>query len=1123
VLILVLAGRGARAGGPLEVTALPLPQAPSLEKGAAAVPPPAPDLTAFLGKPVRAVEAVLEDDPWQDIKAPILRRVRLGEPFSPELARAALLEAVDSGTLGDAKVNVIAEGDGVRIRVHGVPRRLVDSIRVELHKTPLEREEILREAGLEEGGEVLGNDLDLRKRRIEVLLARHGFPQPQVDLTTRQTDAPTRVLLLLDINGGVPREVQRRVFYVFGAKEDDVRRYTKDYSVDKGDRADEPALQEADASLGEKLRTAGWYEAEVSHDVVLVRPAGSADKGVVTLRVRVDAGPRYLPRFEGAVHYDADALTDALGVDTDPDHGPQHLADKLRRYYVSRGFLDATVAVEMRGRPTDPTRFMVFVVNEGQRVVVASRGYPCVSEADIHGLTGGGPSSASAIGREIDSFLDEDLPGADFLADPNPRGVDALLGGGGGSRVVPIDLDPNATFAPETYDKAVAHVQELYRNEGFLSAMVGPVQILRRRCDPKSPAGRCVPVPFTDAIPDACAYDRSGLPLPVTPLDARFTCVPDPARGVECEPRLALRVPIKLGPRTTLHDVAFYGAKSLSDKELADAADLALGQPANTLKIDEARRRIVDRYREEGFFYADVKFEVQRSMDNTHARVRFDITEGDRVIVRQIVIEGNKITNESVILRRVALEVGKPYRASLVRRTQERIATLNVFSSVSVVLQNPQVPQRDKVVIITVHEKPTQYFELAPGFSTGEGLRLAAEYGYTNIFGSAVSLTLRGRVSYLPDFLIADPSIAATFATLKLSERIAYRVTLSLGLPDILLGPDVRMNLDGVYMQDVERFFLVDKAAVLPTVYWRPHRQHNLAFSGSAEYNNLFVFNNQSPAQALAQAGGNLDVQRLLRAPAGQSEVFSQRVLWTWDRRDNSFNAHEGTYLALGAEHVDWFPIGNPPFIEDTVHCTTCAPMPGGVLPTPPQAVVQVNPGHFLKLSQTFSGYFPLPFFKKIIVAATLRLGEIIQFDSASTTYPDRYFFMGGIDSLRSFQQDSMMPQDAVDQINASNGRIQPNQIAIRGGNLMVNPRIELRIPITGPLETVIFLDTGNLWQDASYPLNNGITLRAAVGSGIRVQTPVGPIALDYGINLTRQTTYVGEDFGALNFAIGLF
>ena len=126
---------------------------------------------------------------------------------------------------------------------------------------------------------------------------------------------------------------------------------------------------------------------------------------------------------------------------------------------------------------------------------------------------------------------------------------------------------------------------------------------------------------------------------------------------------------------------------------------------------------------------------------------------------------------------------------------------------------------------------------------------------------------------------------------------------------------------------------------------------------------------------------------------------------------------------------------------------------------------------------------------------------------------------MGGIDSMRSYEQDSMLPQDAVDQINKHT--ISATQVAIRGGNLLVNPRVEMRIPLTGPLETVIFFDTGNLWQDASYPFNNGISLRAAIGSGIRVQTPVGPIALDYGINLTRQVAY--EDFGALNFAIGLF
>jgi outer membrane translocation and assembly module TamA len=44
--------------------------------------------------------------------------------------------------------------------------------------------------------------------------------------------------------------------------------------------------------------------------------------------------------------------------------------------------------------------------------------------------------------------------------------------------------------------------------------------------------------------------------------------------------------------------------------------------------------------------------------------------------------------------------------------------------------------------------------------------------------------------------------------------------------------------------------------------------------------------------------------------------------------------------------------------------------------------------------------------------------------------------------------------------------------------------------------------------------------MRADVGSGVRVQTPVGPLAVDYGINVTRLSY---EDFGAVNFSVGLY
>ena len=96
---------------------------------------------------------------------------------------------------------------------------------------------------------------------------------------------------------------------------------------------------------------------------------------------------------------------------------------------------------------------------------------------------------------------------------------------------------------------------------------------------------------------------------------------------------------------------------------------------------------------------------------------------------------------------------------------------------------------------------------------------------------------------------------------------------------------------------------------------------------------------------------------------------------------------------------------------------------------------------------------------------------------------------------------------------------------------MMVNPRLELRFPIKEPLESVLFGDAGNLWLDPLDPIRHpsDIVLAYSAGTGLRLQTPIGPIAVDYGINLSRLLSSSSnprrsyEDFGAFHFAIGLF
>jgi outer membrane protein insertion porin family len=736
----------------------PVPPAPTAPQTPEIAPLPA--IAGLVGKPITRVAVVLEGNVWDDVDVPPVKTVKAGDPFTPALARRALGELLAAGGFARGQVSAAPENGGALVVVKVVPRKLVTRVRLDTHGGRLDREELLAAAGLAEGGEIVGADIDEMSARAARFCALHGYPAAHVDLQTRDTDDPTRTVVLVDVQPGAPRVLADRHFYVFGASSEQVSALSSGYAVKPGDRADEPALTDADLALEQSLRAAGWARAAVSHDLVWVGAPGAR----AVLRVRIDTGPQQVALFEGNEHYDAATLSAALGLDKETDRSPSHLADKLRGFYAKRGFLDVEVRTELRGGDADPLQALVFHVDEHRRARVVSRRYPCVKLDAIRRLSNGGPRSAAEIGTEIESFLEEELPGADLFVDPDPAGVTASFGGAGGAtaagaRAEPLDLHPDTAFVADTYDRAAEHVQELYRNEGFLHAEVGPVQVVRARCDPRSPPGRCARVPMAPLPPDVCTYDPSGLPLPASPIDASYTCRSDPAHGVECAPDLQVIIPVKLGPRTQLWDIGFTGLRSASEQDVADAAQAPVGEYVSTTKLDDARRRIVDWYKERGYAYVDVKYTLEPSLDNTRARVRFDVVEGDQVIVSDIVVHGLVDTRESVVRRRIALAVGQPYRTSDVRKTQERLATLGVFSSIQVALADPFVPGPRKVVVIEVVEAAPQYIELRPGFSTGEGVRGTLEYGHRNLFGYAWSVVFHVQVSYLPDFLILDPQV----------------------------------------------------------------------------------------------------------------------------------------------------------------------------------------------------------------------------------------------------------------------------------------------------------------------------------------------------------------------------
>lgn len=1058
---------------------------------------PAPDISALAGRPLTRIEVRLVGSRWLGERPSV--SAEAGQVLSPELVRRSLDELLETGKYADAQAQVEADGDGVLLRFLVTPRRVIADVRVT--GGVLADDVLLRAIGVQVGRELTADDLTRLEARLRQEHARRGFPDARATLQAIDTDDPLRVALRIDLVPGAPKRIGERRFYVWpDPKEPVLRGLLNAYTQNRGDRADEEQLDDADHKLEGLLRARGFHRATVEHQLVT-----DAQENVL-LKVNVRADQRMRVSFEGNRLFDDDELLAVLELEETDDRAPETLAEKLRQHYLTRGRLDVAVTPSVRTRRGSSVSDLVFSIREGEALRVTARHYPCLT---LH--------KPAEVDAEIDSFLAE-LPGGELLGPVDPRVSEDAFGPrqNAGMRHAPRDFNPYSYYVPDVYEKAVDHLRDLYRSEGYLSASVGPLSLVRRTCDRTSPPGQCLAAPQL-IPPTACAYDEVGVPLEPPAPDPTLGCVPDPKHGKHCSNEAELYLPIRLGPRTYLYDVAFEGNSALVESRLFKASQLSINVPLSQAELDRARRRILDEYAEQGFAFADAEVELDLSPDRTRARARYVVSERERVRISRIVIKGANITSERLIRSRLALKSGGIYRRSLVRRTEELLATLGVFGSVSVGFEDPYVPAREKVVVISVEERLPQYVDVRPGLSSGEGFRISFEYGHRNLAGEAIAFTLRTQLNFLPQQFIIEDDVRAKHESVD--TRFGRHNSASVEFPDIGLGPLFRLNVEAIDVRDNARDYSLVKDAFIPTVVFRPERRLSAQLGGSLELNTATILGDTGGLEKYIQKTGQLTT---FRVPEGTTFVVAERASATWDQRDVPLDATRGFLISGTVEHVHAKPVGD----------NNSASKSGPFAP-----VVS----DFMQYTSRVAGYVPLSK-KGMALALSFRWGLNSQLIERSHTYPDRLFFMGGVDTIRGFSQDSLIPEDIAQQLldahslaesdPGDNELLTVDRILIRGGDIFINPRAELRIPLSGSVQTAIFVDTGNLWSSLRAFEDLPFRLRYAAGTGIRISTPVGPLVFDYGFNIDRVMDQIDpsrkrqrfwESLGAFHFSIGLF
>jgi outer membrane protein assembly factor BamA len=976
----------------------------------------------LLGEPVMQVEMAGDA---AAIAPPREVGIPLGTALERGVVRAALSRLIQSGRFTDVQIDAEPMPGGVKLIVWLTPRVIV--LRLDIAgNLSLDTQSVREALGVGPGSEVSPQELGALSHKIARAYAERGYLGAQIDVELRDTDDPANKVLMVRIEEGTPTRIAD---IRFGGEPplDPVQVITSMQSA-LGDILNRPKLAQ-DVTLAEAyLRRHGFLEAELGAPLITIE----GERAFVTIPSRI--GPRYRVLIRGQGLYSQGEMAEVLGVERErltPTLLEQTFEERVVDFFAQRGFVGTRLQIARFADKKPHSAVLLFRITPGEQLFVAAVSF-----------AGARHFSRDFLRGQLFSYLSEDLPGSTFSATVDSEVVDEMQHGQPARRKrdvpLPPSTNPELVYYEPVYKKAIDHIVELYRSDGFLSARAGPAQL-----------------------------QRIG------------------------KNRAAVLIPVVEGPRTLLYEVAIRGASAISARELLTSAALERDQPFNYLAIEEARRRMIDAYQERGYAFAKVEASVRFSSDRTRGAVEFQVVERFPVRIDHVAINGAEHTNQSLIRRVLKLQVGDLYRPSLARDSERELGMLGVFNGVSIALQNPELPARQKTLVVTVSERRSQFLGFSAGLSTGQGARGGFEYGYRNLFGEAVGLSMRVQFAY--QLFFVEDDVAERFAKLDVQDRLERRISLDATVPRLPGMGRVRTSLDLVHVRDNERDFGLDQNAIGITFAHSPLLGLMLTVGGDLENNNVDLFVGEALQDYLRMHQKEPRLLRLLRVPEGTSTLLAARTSVSWDRRDSPFTPTRGYFATTSLELAGTLS-GEPDQFDTVDHFVS----------------------RFLKWSASVSGYVPLG--GNVVLAGQARIGRIFPLLDASQTYPNRAFFLGGVDTLRGYLEDSLIPQDIADQIKKDPALL-PNAV-VRSGDAFILFRAELRIPLYRELSGGVFSDVGNLWAEAGNL--DPFTLRPTAGFGLRLNTPVGPIALDWGFNLDRRG-WLQERSNAIHFSIGLF
>jgi outer membrane protein insertion porin family len=518
-------------------------------------------------------------------------------------------------------------------------------------------------------------------------------------------------------------------------------------------------------------------------------------------------------------------------------------------------------------------------------------------------------------------------------------------------------------------------------------------------------------------------------------------------------------VKVEEGPCAHLASVAFEGS-DVPDDVLLEFLGKPIGQPFSPAWPLRARDKLLVLFAERGHPFCRVEVEpaVDEAARTVAARVR--IVRGDRCRFGKVLPSENSLTLGSVVRHLSDFEIGGVYSYGAVREATNRLLRTGLFRSVEI-NASPGIPQRDLLDLrVRVEEERDWELSAAMGASDYAIALAEAQLLNRNVLGTGRAAWIKGSVA-AGDMPTVVRSLAGLGEEAEPGDWVEFRAgRLEAAIRDpwlfyTFLGTEVKAYVE----QRTETSFKVKRGVtIFPLDFPILEKIRGRI---SYEYRFEWIY----------------DTDPGVTAPLEDFSASAVRISLRRDGRDDPYDPKWGTWVSLSHEFAGRVLRGGVDYDRSVIEAWGyAAPL-----------------GSFLTIALGGKGAIIDPKGRTREIPISLR------------------FFEGGDSSVRSFWHHELGPHDA---------RGKP-----AGGLSYLQFNAEARVRLGSVIGFALFFEGGSLKTSAAWWLHLDDEavppeerFRYAVGGGLRLNTPIGPLRLDFGWN---PDPLPDEDPWAIHFSVG--